>query len=91
MMTATQTRAEARKHLAGKWNRGALIAFCYFIVESILELIGNGLNQINAALYSAYQIVFFIISVPISYGFIVSFINPLWRFRPSSAGSVFAA
>lgn len=75
MMTATQTRAEARKHLAGKWNRGALIAFCYFIVESILELIGNGLNQINAALYSAYQIVFFIISVPISYGFIVSFIK----------------
>ena len=74
MMTATGTRAEARKSLAGKWNRGALIALCYSIVESVLELLGNGLKD-NNALYSAYQIVFFIISVPISYGFIVSFIK----------------
>ncbi len=73
-MTATGTRAEARKHLAGRWNKGALIAFCYFIVEWILELIGTGLKN-NAALSLAYQIVFFIISVPISYGFIISFVK----------------
>ena len=29
MITATGMRAEARKHLTGKWNRGALIALCY--------------------------------------------------------------
>ena len=69
MITATGMRAEARKHLTGKWNRGALIALCYFIVELILELIGNGLKN-NNALYLAYQIIFFIVSVPISYGFI---------------------
>ena len=74
MMTATGTRAEARKHLTGKWNKGALMAFCYFIVEYVLELIGKGLSK-NTALYSAYQIIVFIISVPISYGFIVSFIK----------------
>ena len=74
MMTATGTRAEARKHLAGRWNKGALIAFCYFIVEWVLELIGTGLKN-NAALSLAYQIVFFIISVPISYGFIISFVK----------------
>ena len=73
-MTATGTRAEARKHLAGRWNKGALIAFCYFIVEWVLELIGTGLKN-NAALSLAYQIVFFIISVPISYGFIISFVK----------------
>lgn len=73
-MTATGTREEARKHLVGKWNKGALIAFCYCIAESVLELIGNGLKQFNI-LYSAYQIVFFLISVPISYGFIISFVK----------------
>lgn len=74
MITATGTRAEARKHLAGKWGKGALMVLCYFIVEFVLELIGNGLSK-NAALYSAYQIIVFIISVPISYGFIISFIK----------------
>lgn len=74
MITATGTRAEARKYLAGKWNKGALIAFCYFIVEWLLELVGIGLKN-NKALYTAYQIIFFIISVPISYGFIVTFIR----------------
>ena len=73
-MTATGTRAEARKALAGKWNKGALMALCYSIVESVLELIGNGLKN-NNALFSAYQIIFFIISVPISYGFIISFVK----------------
>ena len=83
MITATGMRAEARKHLTGKWNRGALIAFCYFIVESVLELIGNGLKH-NNALHLAYQIIFFIISVPISYGFIISFIK-LKRGEPVEA------
>ena len=73
-MTATGTRAEARKHLTGKWNKGALIAFCYVLVEYVLELIGRGLKN-NAALSLAYQIVFYIISIPISYGFLVSFIK----------------
>ena len=83
MITATGMRAEARKHLTGKWNRGALIALCYFIVELILELIGNGLKN-NNALYLAYQIIFFIVSVPISYGFIISFIK-LKRGEPVEA------
>ena len=39
MMTATGTRAEARKSLTGKWGKGALIAFCYSIVESAISLI----------------------------------------------------
>lgn len=73
-MTATGTRLEARKNLVGKWNKGALIAFCYSITEFVLELIGRGLKN-NNALNLAYQIVFFIISVPISYGFIISFIK----------------
>lgn len=74
MMTATGTRTEARKHLSGKWNKGALIAFCYFIVEYVLELIGKGLAN-NVSLFLAFQIIVFIISVPISYGFIISFVK----------------
>ena len=73
-MTATGTRLEARKHLVGKWNKGALITFCYSIIELVLELIGKGLMD-NNALYLAYQIIFFIISVPLSYGFIISFVK----------------
>ena len=73
-MTATGTRLEARKNLVGKFNKGALIVFCYSIVEWLLELIGSGLKD-NNALYLAYQIIFLIISVPISYGFLISFVK----------------
>ncbi len=73
-MTATGTRLEARKNLVGKFNKGALMVFCYSIVEWLLELIGSGLKD-NNALYLAYQIIFLIISVPISYGFLISFVK----------------
>ena len=41
MITATGTRAEARKSLTGKWGKGALITLCYSIVEGAISLIQN--------------------------------------------------
>jgi len=76
MMTATGTRAEARKSLTGKWGKGALITLCYSIVEGAISMIQNiGQNNNNNTLQIILSILTAIISVPLSYGLLVSFIK----------------
>ena len=76
MITATGTRAEARKSLTGKWGKGALIALCYSIVESAISFIQNiGRNGDNNTIQLVLSILALIISVPLSYGLLVSFMK----------------
>lgn len=76
MMTATGTRAEARKSLTGKWGKGALITLCYSIVEGAISMIQNiGQNNNNNTLQIILSILASIISIPLSYGLLVSFIK----------------
>ena len=76
MITATGTKNEARKALAGKWGKGALIALCYSIVEGAISAIQNiGQNAGNNTLQLILSILAFIISVPLSYGLLISFIK----------------
>ena len=76
MMTATGTRAEARKSLTGKWGKGALITLCYSIVEGAISMIQSiGQNNNNNTLQIILSILASIISIPLSYGLLVSFIK----------------
>ena len=76
MLTATGTRAEARKSLTGKWGKGALITLCYSIVEGAISMIQNiGQNNNNNTLQIILSILASIISIPLSYGLLVSFIK----------------
>lgn len=76
MMTATGTRAEARKSLTGKWGKGALITLCYSIVEGAISMIQNiGQNNNNNTLQIILSILASIISIPLSYGLLISFIK----------------
>lgn len=76
MITATGTRAEARKSLTGKWGKGALITLCYSIVEGAISFMQNiGQNSGNNTIQIILSILASIISVPLSYGLLVSFIK----------------
>lgn len=76
MITATGTRAEARKSLTGKWGKGALITLCYSIVEGAISLIQNiGQNSGNNTIQIILSILASIISVPLSYGLLISFMK----------------
>lgn len=74
MMTATDTRKEARNHLNNKWGKGALIAFCYFIIEMIMNFIVRLTENMDIIgfIVSIAQI---IISVPLSYGIMISYMK----------------
>ena len=73
-MTATDTRKKAREALAGKWGKGALITLFFAIFSSILTTISGKLEQ-ESAISFIFNLIIAIIQVPISYGFIISFIK----------------
>ena len=80
MITATGTRAEARKSLTGKWGKGALITLCYSIVEGAISLIQNiGQNSGNNTIQIILSILASIISVPLSYGLLNNRIFKLFK------------
>lgn len=87
MMTATNTRKEARESLAGKWGKGALITLVYAIFTSIISYIEKNFEN-NSTLSLIISIIVLIIDVPISFGFIISFIK-LKRGEDVSAFSFF--
>lgn len=64
-MKNSEIRAQARQNLTGKWGRAALIAVFYSIVTYVLSI---GLALIPVA----GPIISLIISVPLSYGVLVS-------------------
>lgn len=74
MITLSETRKYAREHLKNKWGKGALIFLCYFIVQLIISIISEVFIKYKVAslLFGIAQI---LISVPISYGLLISFIK----------------
>lgn len=74
MMTATNTRQEARNHLQNKWGKGAIITLCYFVFVFILGFI-SGIFEESSILSSIISIAEAIIEIPISFGLIISFIK----------------
>ena len=74
MMTATGTRQKAREALAGKWGKGALMTLTYVLLSIFLSFIERIFNN-SDIITLVVSILICIIEIPISYGFIVSFIK----------------
>lgn len=67
-MISSQIRQEARVSLAGKWGKAALFTLCYGLVMYAFAWIAGLIPFIG-------NIAYYIISVPISYGVLVTFIK----------------
>ena len=74
MITATDTRKMARESLSGKWGKAALITFCYVLLEYAFSLLAN-LTENITILNIIFSIGLLLISVPLSYGLVVSFMK----------------
>ena len=64
-MTASQLRAQARKKLTGKWGKAALLFLVFLVITYIISFVLNLVPMLGA-------IISMVISVPLSYGFVVS-------------------
>lgn len=67
MMLASQIRANARESLKGRWGKAALVTLVFAIISYLLSLL-NFIPLIGGLAVS-------VISVPLSYGLIVTFIK----------------
>ena len=74
MITATHIRKPARKSLQGKWGKAVLITLVFNAFELLLRLFCNVL-QVIPSLYSLVSIGLYVITIPINFGLMVSFIR----------------
>ena len=75
MMTATNTRKEARESLKGKWVKAVLIFLAYGVILYLIQLVLKTIEKNNELLYLILSIGEIIISVPILYGFVIAFMK----------------
>jgi len=73
-MVLSDIRKSAREALAGKWGKAVLIVLVYFAFTYVLGIIGNLIKNI-AFLNFIYEIANIVITVPISFGIIASFMK----------------
>lgn len=67
-MVASELRAKARESLQGKWGKAALLTLCYALITFVVNFV-IGLIPVIGSLIT------FVISLPISFGLIASFIK----------------
>lgn len=67
-MVASEIRANARKSLTGKWGKAALLTLVYTIIVFVINFVCNLIPAIGG-------IILFVISTPMSYGLLVSFMK----------------
>lgn len=73
-MVLSDIRKSARENLSGKWGKGVLITLIFFLFELIVNFIGSFIEDI-AFLSFIFNIAIVIISIPISFGLIISFMK----------------
>lgn len=73
-MVLSDIRKQAREALAGKWGKGALITLIYFLFTFVLGFI-SGLVEDIAFLSFIIEIAIIVITIPISFGLIASFMK----------------
>ncbi len=73
-MTASEIRTDARKHLTGKWGKGALIILAYFLVAIVIEFI-TGLVRQNQFFSLIVSILVLLIDIPLSFGLVIAFMK----------------
>lgn len=67
-MVASELRANARESLQGKWGKAALLTLCYGLITFVI-------NFVLAFIPVIGSLVAFVISLPISFGILVSFMK----------------
>lgn len=73
-MIPSELRKKAREALAGKWGKGACIILAYLLINFLIAFI-MGLFENNSAISTILSIAEIIISVPLSFGLIISFLK----------------
>ncbi len=73
-MVLSDIRRQAREALSGKWKKGVLITLVYFAFDLVLGYISS-LVQDVAVLDFLVDVATLIISIPIAYGLIISFMK----------------
>ena len=67
-MVASEIKANARKALAGKWGKAAILTLVYSIIVFVINFVCRLIPIVGG-------IILFVISTPISYGLLVSFMK----------------
>lgn len=67
-MVSSQIRANARESLTGKWGKAALLTLTYSIIVFVINFVCRLIPIVGG-------IILFVISTPISYGLLVSFMK----------------
>ncbi len=73
-MVLSDIRKQAREALSSKWKNAVLITLVYFAFDLVLGYI-NGFVRDIAVLSFVVNIAVFIISIPIAYGLVISFMK----------------
>lgn len=73
-MPTSEIRKEAREALKGRWGKGVCIVLAYLLISFIVGFV-EGLAGEGTLLYSIIDIAYAIISIPLSFGFLISFIK----------------
>ena len=71
-MVSSDFRKEAREKLSGKWGKAALISLAYVLIAIVLNFIEK---NTKGALNTVISIAITIIEVPLSFGFVMSFVK----------------
>lgn len=73
-MPPSEIRKDARKSLAGKWGKAVCILLAYTLISFVIGVI-EGLAKEGSALALLLQLASTVISIPLSFGLIISFIK----------------
>ena len=65
-MTSSEIKSKARESLSNKWGKAALITFCYFVIEFLINFMISGSERSFPLLSSLLSIGGAVISVPLA-------------------------
>lgn len=73
-MPPSEIRKDAREALRGKWGKAVCIVLVYFVFTFAIGFI-QGLFKKGSAIYTIIDLAFLVISIPLSFGLIISFMK----------------
>ena len=73
-MPPSEIRRDAREALKGKWGKAVCIVLAYTLFSFLVGLV-EGLVGEGSALYTIIDLAFLVISIPLSFGLIISFMK----------------
>lgn len=74
-MKCSEIKSKARESLTNKWGKAALVTFCYFVIEFLINFMISGSEKSFPLLSSLLSIGEAVISVPLAYGIMMSFMK----------------